>query len=87
MDWAKEEATLKTVEDMFKEAFHNAGRYIRLVAVNHSLLELICTAPTWTITSLVLVARTNISILRKLGVIKLTIGHEVILDDLVVRKS
>ena len=85
-EWAKEEATLKRVEEMLRQAFHNARRYISLVAVNHSLLELICTAPTWAVSALVLVARNNISILRKQGIVKLAIGHEVILDDLTVRK-
>ena len=72
---------------MLRQAFHNAGHYIRLVAVNQSLLELICTAPTWAVSALVLVARNNTNILRKLGIVKLAIGHEVILDDLTVRKN
>ena len=85
--WAVENTTLKRVEEMLQDAFNNAGRNINLVAVQHSLLEIICTAPTWTVGCLVLVAKKNISILRKLGVVKLTIGLEVILDDLAVRKN
>ena len=87
VEWANEDATLVRVKDMLRQAFHNAGRYINLVTTRQSRLELICTAPTWIVSSLVLVARMNISVLRKLGVVKLTIGLVVILDDLEVRKS
>ena len=87
VEWAKEDTTLLKVKDMLQQAFHNAGRYISLVATRQSRLELICTAPTWIVSSLVLVARTNINVLRKLGVVKLTIGLVVILDDLEVRTS
>ena len=87
MTWVSEETTVKRVEEMLREAFHNAGRNIKLVAIWQSLLEMVCTAPTQTIGCLVLVARTSISILRELGVVKLTIGDEVILDDLAVRKN
>ena len=86
MDWEAAETTVQRVKEMLRQAFLNAGQYIKLVDVEHSLVELICKAPTWTISSLVLMARNNTSVLRKQGVVKLTIGREVILDDLAVRK-
>ena len=85
MEWAEEQGTLLEFQKMLRQAFQNADRFITLVAVHHSLLTFICAAPTWTVGSLILVARDNISILRELGVVKLTTGQEVILDDYAVR--
>ena len=81
MDWTEDEITLLEFQKMIDRAFQNAGRFINLVAVHQSLITFICAAPTWTVLSLILVARDSISILRKLGVVKLTIGPDVILDD------
>ena len=85
MEWVEEEGTLLEFQKMLRQAFQNANRFIKLVAVHHSLFTFICAAPTWTVNSLILVARDNISVLSELGVIKLIIGQEVILDDQVVR--
>ena len=85
MEWAEERGTLLEFQKMLRQAFQNADRFINLVAVHHSLFTFICAAPTWTVSSLILVARDSISILRELGVVKLTIGREVILDDYAVR--
>ena len=86
VEWDDEKITLLEFQKMLRQAFQNADRFITLVAVHHSLLTFICAAPTWTVSSLILVARDSISILRELGVVKLTIGQEVILDDLIVRQ-
>ena len=85
MEWADEDGTLLEFQKMLRQAFQNADRFIKLVAVHHSLVTFICAAPTWTVGSLILLARDSISILRELGVVILTIGQEVILDDQVVR--
>ena len=86
VEWAEEQVTLLEFRKMMRQAFQNANRFINLVAVHHSLLTFICAAPTWTVGSLILVERDSISILRELGVVKLTIGVEVILDDKMVRQ-
>ena len=85
MEWEEERVTLLEFEKMLRQAFQNANRFIKLVAVHHSLFTFICAAPTWTVGSLILVARDSINILRELHVVKLTIGQEVIIDDEVVR--
>ena len=79
--WAKNKATLLQFEEMVTQAFENAGKFIHLKAVHASLLTFICAARNLAVTSLIRVARDNISILRELGVVKLTIGEEVILHD------
>ena len=84
--WTEEKVTLLEFEKMMQQALQNANRFIKLVAVHHSLFTFICAAPTWTVNSLILVARDRINILRELGVVKLTIGQEVILDDQMVKQ-
>ena len=86
VEWAEEQGTLLEFQKMLRQAFQNVDRFINLVAVHHSLFTFICAAPTWAIISLTLVARDSISILREVGVVKLTIGQEVILDDQMVRQ-
>ena len=86
VEWDDEKITLLEFQKILWQAFQNADRFITLIAVHHSLLTFICVAPTWTVSSLILVARDSISILRELGVVKLTIGREVILDDQLVRQ-
>ena len=86
VEWAEEEGTLLEFQKMLRQAFQNANRFIKLVVVHHSLFTFICAAPTWTVGSLILVAKDSINILRKMGVVKLTIGQEVILDDQMVRQ-
>ena len=86
MEWAEEKGTLLEFQKMLRQAFQNAHRFINLVAVHHSLFTFICAAPTWTVGSLVLVAQDSITVLRELGVVKLTIGQEVILYDQMVRQ-
>ena len=85
VEWADEEVTLLEFQKMLRQAFQNANRFIKLVAVHHSLFTFICAARTWTVGSLIKVARDSISILKELGVVRLTIGQEVILDNQVVR--
>ena len=85
VEWAEEEVTLLEFQKMLRQAFQNADRFINLVAVHHSHFTFICVALTWTAHSLILVAKERISILREQGVIKLTIGAEVILNDQLVK--
>ena len=79
--WAKNDATLHQFEEMITQAFENAGIFIHLKAVHFSLLSFICAAPTWAVGSLIRVAKDSISVLRELGVVKLTIGQEIIFHD------
>ena len=79
--WANNDATLHQFEEMIKQAFENAGKFIHLKAVHSSLLSFICAAPTWAAGSLIQVAKDSISILRELGVVKLIIGQEIALCD------
>ena len=79
--WAKNKATLLQFEEMLTQAFENAGKFIHLKAVHSSLLTFICAAQNWVVGSLIQVAKDSISILRELGVVKLTIGQKVILHD------
>ena len=79
--WAKTDTTLHQFEEMITQAFENSGRFIQLKAVHSSLLTFICAAPTWAVGSLIRVARDGIAVLRELGVVKLTIGQDVILHD------
>ena len=79
--WAKNDATLYQFEEMINQAFENAGKFIHLKAVHSSLLSFICAAPTWAAGSLIQVAKGSIDILEKLGVVKLTIGQEIVLHD------
>ena len=79
--WAKSEATLHRFEQMVSQAFENADIFIHLKAVHASLLTFICAARNWAVGSLIQVARESVSVLRELGVLKLTIGQEVILHD------
>ena len=81
VEWVKNDATLHQFEQMIKQAFENAGKFIHLKAVRSSLLTFICAAPTWAAGSLIQVAKDGISILKELGVVKLTIGREVVLYD------
>ena len=81
VEWAKNDATLHQFEQMLKQAFENAGKFIHLKAVHSSLLLFICATPTWAAGSLTQVAKDSISILRELGVVKLTIGQEIVLHD------
>ena len=82
VEWVEEQPTLLEFRKMLRQAIQNADRFINLVDVHYSLLTFICAAPTWAVGSLILVARDSVSILRELGVVKLTIGQEVILNDL-----
>ena len=79
--WAKNDATLLQFEEMVNQVFENAGKLIHLKAVHSSLLTFICAARNWAVGSLIQVARERVSVLRKLGVVKLTIGQEIILHD------
>ena len=79
--WAKNEATLLQFEQMLTQSFENADIFIHLKAVHASLLTFICAARNWAVGSLIQVARESVSVLRELGVVKLTIGQEVILHD------
>ena len=85
--WAKNEATLLQFEEMVTQAFENAGKFIHLKAVHSSLLTFICAAWNWAVGSLIQVAKESIGILKKLGVVKLSIGQEVILYDQEVFKD
>ena len=79
--WAKTKTTLLQFEEMLIQAFDNAEKFIHLKAVHASLLTFICAARNWAVGSLIRVARDSITVLRELGVVKLTIGQEVILHD------
>ena len=83
--WAKNDATLHQFEEMMTQAFENAGKFFQLKTVHFSLLSFVCAAPTWAVGSLIQVAKDSIGVLRELGVVKLTIGQEVIFHDQEVR--
>ena len=85
--WAKNDATLHQFEQMITQAFENARKFIRLIAVHSSLLSFICAAPTWAVGSLIQVTKDSINILRELGVVKLTIGQEIVFHDKEVSES
>ena len=85
--WAKDDATLRQFEEMMTQAFENAEKFIQLKAVHFSLLSFICAAPTWAVGSLIRLAKDSVSVLKELGVVKLTIGQEVIFHDQEVLES
>lgn len=82
LDWANvDDTTVKEFCSLLRDIFTNMARYIHLHDVRPGCIHCTCFAPAILMKALRKLAREKVTSLREMGVVLLTIGGVVILDE------
>ena len=81
VEWKTNECTLRHIKGLLLKAFKDMAKSVQVRAVNEgNSIIIICYAPLRLMNFLLMVAKSNLDLLKEMGVIKLTIGYHIILD-------
>ena len=81
VEWKTNECTLRHIKGLLSKAFEDMAKSVQVRAVNEgSSIIIICYAPLRLMDFLLMVAKSNLDLLKEMGVIKLTIGYHIIFD-------
>ena len=82
LDWKTDEYTLNDIKDLLSKAFGELAKEVKVVVMKTgNSIILTCSAPHNITSLLVLDAQMNISILKDMGVMSLSVGYCIILED------
>ena len=83
LEWKTDEHTLKEIKELLSKAFGSiAKRVLVKEAKEGNSVIVTCYAPRYMMDVLMKVAKKNLALLKQMGMIKLTIGYNVIWDAL-----
>ena len=81
VEWKTNECTLRHIKGLLSKAFEDMAKSVQVRAVNEgNSIIIICYAPLRLMDFLLMVAKSNLDLLKEMGVIKLTIGYHIIFD-------
>ena len=81
VEWKINECTLRHIKGLLSKAFEDMAKSVQVRAVNEgNSIIIICYAPLRLMDFLLMVAKSNLDLLKEMGVIKLTIGYHIIFD-------
>ena len=79
--WKTNECTLRHINGLLSKAFEDMAKSVQVRAVNEgNSIIVTCYAPLRLMDFLLIVAKSNLDLLKEMGVIKLTIGYHIIFD-------
>ena len=81
VEWKTNECTLRHIKGLLSKAFEDMAKSVQVRAVNEgNSFIIICYAPLRLMNFLLMVAESNLDLLKEIGVIKLTISYHIIFD-------
>ena len=81
VEWKADECTLRHIKGLLSKAFKDMAKSVQVRAVNEgNSIIVTCYAPLRLMDFLLIVAKSNLDLLKEMGVIKLTIGYHIIYD-------
>ena len=81
LEWEVNEYTLKHIKDLMPKAFEDMAESVQVRAINEGNSTIVtCCAPHHMMDILLVTAKENLSLLKDMGIIKLTIGYHTIYD-------
>ena len=81
MEWKTNECTLHHIKGLLSKVFEDMAKSVQVRAVNEgNSIIIMCYAPLSLMDFLLMVAKSNLDLLKEMGVIKLTIGYHIIFD-------
>ena len=81
VEWKTNECTLRHIKGLLSKAFEDMAKSVQVRAVNEgNSVIIICYAPLRLMDFLLMVAESNLNLLKEMRVIKLTIGYHIIFD-------
>ena len=81
VEWKTNECTLRHIKGLLLKAFKGMAKSVQVRAINEgNSIIIICYAPLRLMDFLLMVAKSNLDLLKEMGVIKLTIGYHINFD-------
>ena len=81
VEWKADECTLRHIKGLLSKAFEDMAKSVQVRAVNEgNSIIVTCYAPLRLMDFLLMAAKSNLDLLKEMGVIKLTIGYHIIFD-------
>ena len=80
LEWNPDDKTLKDIQGVIRQAFHEKSIYIHIVVVRGGSVRVICCAPHYLMTKLVRLAQKNRELLVDSGVTYLRVGDTIVVD-------
>ena len=81
VEWRTNECTLRHIKDLLLKAFEDMAKSVHVITIDDgNSITIICYAPLRLMDFLLMSAKENLDLLKKMGVIKLTIGYHTIYD-------
>ena len=88
LEWKTDEHTLKEIKDLLSKAFGSIAKQVLVKEAKEGNSVIVtCYAPRYMMDVLRKVAEKNLAVLKQMGVIKLTIGYNVIWDEITMLQS
>ena len=81
LDWKTDEHTLNDIRDLLSKAFEDLVNnvQVRVIMEGNSII-ITCYAPHHMMDILLVTAKKNLGLLKEMGLLKLTLGHDIIYD-------
>ena len=81
LEWEVDKYTLKHIKDLLSKAFEDMAESVQVRAINEgNSIIVTCYAPHHMMDILLVTAKKNLGLLKKIGLLKLTIGYYIIYD-------
>ena len=81
LEWEVDEYTLKHIKDMLSKAFEDMAESVQVRTIKEGRSIIVaCYAPCNMMNILLVTAKENLGLLKEMGLLKLTIGYDIIYD-------
>ena len=81
LEWEVDKCTLKHIRDLLSKAFEDMAESVQVRAINEgNSIIITCYAPHHMMDILLVTAKKNLVLLKEMGLLKLTLGYDIIYD-------
>ena len=81
LEWKTDEHTLSHIKDLLSKAFEDMANSVQVRTINEgNSIIVTCYAPEYMMDALLMAAKKNLDLLKKMGVTKFTMGYHTIFD-------
>ena len=81
LEWEVDKYTLKHIKDFLSKAFEDMSESVQVITINEGKSIIVtCYAPHHMMDILLMTANENLDLLKEMGLLKLTIGYDIIYD-------
>ena len=87
LEWNAKEKSLKDVRNVLRMTFRDLTDRVQIIVIKDGSVDVVCWAPQYLMKELVRLAKSKLDQLKKIGVVKLTVGYIELITEKVKYKS